>query len=85
MKKYPKGHINQHKSLATGAGLEKCNTKDMDPNGWGQGQKATAGRTNISSGSTGRNSNQRVPASRTSPDPTGPRGHSVPKSTFTPA
>ena len=80
---YPKGHLNQHKSLATGAGLQQCDKRDLDPNGWGKGQKATEGRTNISSGSTGRNSNQRVPASTTVPDARGPRGHKVPKSTMT--
>ena len=80
---YPKGPKNQHKAMATGEGLQKADTRDLDPNGWGEGQKATAGRTNISSGNTGKNSNQRVPASTTVPDAKGPRGHSVPKSTFT--
>lgn len=66
---YPKGPINQHKSMATGAGLRKGNTKDLDPSGWGEGQKATEGRTNIKSGtSTGSGA-----------------GKSVPKSTFTKA
>ena len=82
---YPKGPKNQHKELATGGNLRQCDKRNLDPSGWGKGQKATAGRTNISSGDTGRNSNQRVPASRTSPDPKGPRGHNVPKSTMTPA
>ena len=68
---YPKGPINQHKSLATGAGLRKGNTSDKEtvPSPWGQGQKATEGRTNIKSGtSTGSGG-----------------GKAVPKSTFTPA
>lgn len=66
---YPKGPIRQHTSMATGAGLTKGNTKDLDPSGWGEGQKATEGRTNIKSGtSTGSGA-----------------GKSVPKSTFTPA
>ena len=85
MKHYPKGHLNQHKALATGGKLASCDKRDLDPNGWGKGQKATSGRTNISSGDTGRNSNQRVPASTTVPDAKGPVGHSVPKSTFTSA
>jgi hypothetical protein len=68
---YPKGHINQHKSMATGAGLRKANTSDKEtvPSPWGEGQSAAEGRTNIKSGtSTGSGA-----------------GKSVPKSTFTPA
>jgi hypothetical protein len=66
---FPKGDKNQHKMMATGEGLRKANTKDLDPSGWGEGQKATEGRTNIKSGtSTGSGA-----------------GKSVPKSTFTPA
>ena len=68
---YPKGPINQHKSMATGAGLRKCNTSDEEtvPAPWGKGQRATEGRTNIKSGtSTGSGG-----------------GKGVPKSTFTPA
>lgn len=34
MSKYPKGAINQHKSLATGASLETVNKKNLDPSGW---------------------------------------------------
>lgn len=52
MSKYPKGNINQHKSLATGAALETCNTKDLDPSGWGPGGKGKGGKVS-SSGTTG--------------------------------
>ena len=68
---YPKGYINQHKSMATGAGLRKCNhaNKETAPSPWGKGQKAAPGNTNIKSGtSTGSGGNK-----------------GVPKSTFTPA
>ena len=68
---YPKGDINQHKALATGAGLRKVNTSDKEtvPSPWGQGQSAADGQTNIKSGtSTGSGG-----------------GKGVPKSTFTPA
>ncbi len=70
MKNYPKGPINQHKALATGASLPKANTsnKETVPSPWGDGKGAAAGRTNISSGSTGKGG-----------------GKAVPKSTFTPA
>jgi len=52
MSKYPKGHINQHKSLATGAALETCNKADKGGNvnlkgGMGKGGKIS------SSGNTG--------------------------------
>jgi hypothetical protein len=61
---YPKGYINQHKSMATGAGLQKPNTKDCDPSGWGKGQSAVEGRTNIKSGtSTGKGGGGKVPNS----------------------
>lgn len=64
---YPKGPINQHKSMATGAGLEKCDTRDLDPNGWGKG-KPVEGRTNISSGtSTGSGAGKGVPKSTMTP------------------
>ena len=68
--KYPKGQLNQHKALATGAPLTKSNTRDLECcDGWGQGAKATEGQTNIKSGtSTGSGG-----------------GGSSPKSTFTPA
>jgi len=51
---YPKGPINQHKSLATGAGLRKGNTSDKEtvPAPWGKGQSAAEGRTNIKSGTS---------------------------------
>jgi hypothetical protein len=51
---YPKGHINQHKALATGAGLRKGNTsnKETVPSPWGQGQSAAEGNTNIKSGTS---------------------------------
>ena len=66
---YPKGPISQHKSMATGAGLTKANTKNLDPSDWGKGQSAVEGSTNIKSGtSTGSGG-----------------GKSVPKSTMTPA
>lgn len=67
---YPKGPINQHKALATGAKLPKANTsnKETVPSPWGGGG-ATEGGTNIKSGtSTGSGG-----------------GKGVPKSTFTPA
>ena len=35
---YPKGDINQHKSLATGAGLRQCDKRDL-----GGGMKAGGG------------------------------------------
>ena len=60
---YPKGHINQHKSLATGAGLEKCDKRDL---GGGFDSKPTKvpGRTNIKSGtSTGSGYKGSVPKS----------------------
>ncbi len=69
VKTYPKGHLNQHKQLATGVSLRKPMPKDLDPSGWGDGKGATLGRTNISSGSTG----------------SGGGAKSPPKSTFTPA
>lgn len=52
MGKYPKGYINQHKSLATGAALPKADTRDLggDVNlkgGMGKGGKIS------SSGDTG--------------------------------
>ncbi len=51
---YPKGHINQHKSLATGAGLRKGDTSDKEtvPSPWGKGQSAAEGGTNIKSGTS---------------------------------
>ena len=52
MGKYPKGHLNQHKSLATGAALETCDKRDLDPNGWGPGGRGKGG-TVSSSGTTG--------------------------------
>ena len=66
-KKYPKGAINQHKSLATGAALPKVNTKDLggDCNlkgGMGKGGKIS------SSGDTGGPRVQSVPhTSRSTP------------------
>lgn len=50
--KYPKGHINQHKALATGAALERANTKNMDPSGFGPGGMGKGGKIS-SSGETG--------------------------------
>lgn len=86
MPKMPKGHINQHKRLATGQSLQTCDKRDLDPNGWGKGERSYDGRTNISSGTTGSvGTTNRVPPSNTAPDAKGPRGHSVPKSTMTPA
>lgn len=84
---YPKGPKNQHKMMATGEGLKKANTSDKEtvPSPWGQGQKSFEGRTNISSGSTGSGNSTKIPKSTTVPDAKGPRGHSVPKSTMTPA
>jgi len=52
MGKYPKGNINQHKSLATGAALETCNKKNLDPSGWGPGGMGKGGKIS-SSGNTG--------------------------------
>jgi hypothetical protein len=82
--KYPKGPLNQHKRLATGQSLQKCNTTDKDPSDWGRG-KSYQGRTNISSGTTGSGNSTKVPSSTTIPDKKGPIGHKVPKSTMTPA
>ena len=61
---YPKGPINQHKMMATGAGLRKANTSDEEtvPSPWGKGQKGVPGRTNIQSGtSTGSGEGKSVP------------------------
>jgi len=68
--KYPKGQLNQHKALATGAPLPKANTTNMECcDAWGNGKSAAPGNVNIKSGtSTGSGS-----------------GKGVPKSTFTPA
>lgn len=51
---YPKGPINQHKALATGASLPSGNTanKETVPHPWG-GQKGVPGKTRKSGTSTG--------------------------------
>ena len=49
--KYPAGAIPQHKMLATGAGLRKGNTKDLDPNGFGGKQSAGIHKSGTSTGS----------------------------------
>lgn len=70
MRNYPKGPINQHKSLATGAPLRKGNTSDKEtvPSPWGKGQSAVEGRTNIKSGtSTGSGGGKGVPKSNFTP------------------
>lgn len=65
-KKYPKGAINQHKSLATGQPLRKANTanKGGDCNLKGGMGK---GGTISSSGDTGGPRGGKVPASRMTP------------------
>ncbi len=73
MGKYPKGHLNQHKSLATGASLQTANKADKG-GGFDKCGKGAApanmgkGGTISSSGTTG-----------------GPRGGSIPASKMTPA
>jgi hypothetical protein len=54
MTKYPSGPINQHKALATGASLPKCDTSNREtvPNPWG-GQKGVPGKVRKSGTSTG--------------------------------
>lgn len=65
---YPKGPKNQHKGMATGEGLQKANTKNLDPSGWGKGQSAVDGSTNIKSGtSTGSGAGRPVPKSTMTP------------------
>ena len=80
-KSYPKGHLNQHKRLATGQSLQKPNTADKG------GDMNESGRVSnkhfSSSGSTGSGVNKKVPGSTTVPDRKGPKGHNVPKSTMT--
>ena len=83
MKKYPKGAINQHKLLATGQPLRKCNKTDKGGDMNLKGGKGKGG-TVSSSGTTGSPvGGGKVPASTTVPDKKGPVGHSVPKSTMT--
>ena len=50
---YPKGPINQHKALASGAPLVKEESKDLDSNGWGPGGMGKGGRIVKSGSSTG--------------------------------
>lgn len=59
---YPKGDINQHKSMATGAGLRKVNTADKEtvPSPWGEGTKHP-GSIRKSGTSTGSGSGKSVP------------------------
>lgn len=59
---YPKGAINQHKMMATGAGLRKANTSDEEtvPNPWG-GQKGVPGSIRQSGTSTGSGAGKPVP------------------------
>ena len=67
---YPKGPINQHKSMATGAGLRKCDHADKEVGSapWGKGQKAAPGNVNIQSGtSTGSGGGKGVPKSTMTP------------------
>jgi hypothetical protein len=52
MGKYPKGHIHQHKSLATGASLPKANTADKGGDVNLKGGMGKGGRIS-SSGDTG--------------------------------
>lgn len=81
MGKYPSGAINQHKALATGCQLRTPNKSDK-----GGDMKLSGSVSNkrfSSSGSTGGPMNKKTPASTTTPDKKGPRGHSVPKSTMT--
>lgn len=81
MKSYPKGHLNQHKRLATGKPLQTCNKSDkggdMDLKG------SVSNKRFSSSGTTGSGVNKKVPSSTTIPDKKGPKGHKVPKSTMT--
>lgn len=51
--KYPPGAINQHKALATGGALEKTDTKNLDPSGWGPGGHGKGGKIRKSGTSTG--------------------------------
>lgn len=67
MSKYPKGALNQHKSLATGASLRKPNTADK---GGAVNLKGGMGKggTISSSGDTGGPRGQSVPkTSRSTP------------------
>jgi len=59
---YPKGPINQHKSMATGAGLRKCDTSDEEtvPSPWGKGT-SHPGKIRQSGTSTGSGSGKSVP------------------------
>ena len=66
MKKYPTTKLNQHKALATGAPLAKCNKADKDPSGWGPGGMGKGG-TVSSSGTTGSGRGRGVPKSTFTP------------------
>ena len=50
---YPKGPINQHKALATGASLPKADKRNLDPNGCGSGvsTKGSSHKSGTSKGS----------------------------------
>jgi hypothetical protein len=66
MGKYPKGAIRQHQRLATGAPLQKVNSKDLNPHGWGPGGMGKGG-TISSSGDTGGPRGGKVPNSTMTP------------------
>ncbi len=57
--KYPNGPINQHKSLATGASIETCDTSDKEtvPSPWGKGT-SHPGTVHKSGTSTGKMTKQ---------------------------
>ena len=59
---YQTGPINQHKSMATGAGLRKCDESDKEtvPNPWG-GQSGVPGSIRQSGTSTGSGAGKSVP------------------------
>ena len=63
---YPKGPINQHKSMATGAGLTKVNTSDKGGGFDGKGGMGKGG-TISSSGTTGGPRGGKVPKSTMTP------------------
>ena len=65
MKKYPSGAINQHKALATGAGLRKPNSAGKGGGFGGSGH--TPASSVSSSGDTGGPKCGKVPASKMTP------------------